>query len=71
MVAAKQTIKLLLTAKEAADSLGIGVTKLYELLNQELIISVKVGRRRLISVSALEAFVEGLEQEQHGNSTRQ
>jgi excisionase family DNA binding protein len=62
-------MKLLLTAREAAGSLGIGVTKLYELLNSERIISVKVGRRRLISISALEAFVECLEQ-QHAQESQ-
>ncbi len=42
----------------AANLIGIGRTKLYELLDAGRIPSQKCGRRRLIRVSALEAFLE-------------
>ena len=63
---AKQTIKLLLTAEEAAQALGIGLTLLYALMARGDILSVKIGRRRLISVQALESYIAELEQT-HGN----
>ncbi len=55
-------VKLLLTPKEAANALGIGITLLYDLLAKGDILSVKIGRRRCISVRALERYVDSLEQ---------
>ena len=51
-------VKLLLTPKEAAETLGIGVSLLYILLSRKRILSVKVGRCRRIPVTELEAFVQ-------------
>ena len=45
---------------EAARRLGIGTTKLKELIAAREIQSVKVGERRLVPVSALEAFSAGV-----------
>jgi len=42
----------------AASLIGIGRTKLYELLDAGRIPSQKCGRRRLITVKALEAFLD-------------
>ncbi len=59
--------KLLLTPKEAAEVLGIGVSLLYILLGQKRIMSVKVGRCRRIPVSALEAYIEAELERAHGS----
>lgn len=50
-------VKLLLTPKEAAETLGIGVSLLYILLGQKRILSVKIGRCRRIPVFELEAYI--------------
>ena len=52
--------KLLLTPAEAALSLGIGRSKLYELLAAGTIGSIRIGNCRRIPIPALEAFVAGL-----------
>lgn len=67
MVTQQQTVKLLLTPKEAANSLGIGVTLLYALLSRKRIMSMKVGRLRRIPVSALEAYIEAEMEQEHGD----
>lgn len=54
--------KLLLTPEEAADALSIGRSKLYELLAQGLIGSVRVGGCRRIPVGAVVEFVGRLEE---------
>src|SRR5438309_10983930 len=50
----------LLCIEEAAQWLGLGRTKAYELVFRGTLPSVRIGRSRRIAVSALEAFVEGL-----------
>lgn len=52
--------KLLLKPEEAALLLGIGRTKLYELLAVEAIESVRIGSCRRIPLAALERYVAGL-----------
>ncbi|WP_322778938.1 helix-turn-helix domain-containing protein [Frankia sp. Cas4] len=52
--------KLLLTPAEAADLLGVSRTTLYELLNAELIESVRIGRARRIPRTALVAYIDRL-----------
>lgn len=52
--------KLLLTPVEAAAMLGIGRTKLYELLRSELLASVQIGTSRRIPRAAVEALVVDL-----------
>ena len=49
--------KILLSVPEAARHLGIGRSFLYEMLMHGRIASVRVGRRRLVPVRALETFV--------------
>ena len=58
--------KLLLTATEAADVLGIGRTKVYELLRIGAIESVRVGKSRRIPATALHEYVEWLRAEASG-----
>ena len=52
--------KLLLTPEEAAQALGIGRTKLYELLATAKLPSVRIGGSRRVSVDALTEFVRCL-----------
>jgi excisionase family DNA binding protein len=42
---------------EAAAALSMGRTFVYDLLTRGEIVSIKIGRRRRIPVSALQAFV--------------
>lgn len=43
--------------EEAAQSLGVGRTTVYDLMNSGDLESVKVGRRRIIPVDAVGAFL--------------
>jgi excisionase family DNA binding protein len=53
---AGETNDVLVSVPDAAGRLGLGTTKLKELMKAGDIASVKVGERRLIPVSALDAF---------------
>ena len=53
--------RLLLTPEEAAQALGIGRTKLYRLLAEGFLPSVRIGGSRRISTEALDRFVHSLE----------
>jgi len=50
----------LLRVEEAAEWLGLGRTKAYELVYKGVLPSVTIGRSRRVPVSALEAFVRDL-----------
>lgn len=52
--------KLLLTAPEAARALGISRSKLYQLLRDGEIRSVRIGRSRRVPWDALGAYVNSL-----------
>ena len=52
--------KLLLTPEEAAQVLGIGRTKVYELMLSDALESVKIGASRRIPTDSLATFVETL-----------
>jgi len=52
--------QLLYKPEQAAERLGIGRAKLYELLKAGVIPSVQIGRSRRISAGALEDFVREL-----------
>ncbi len=52
--------KLLITAGEAADLLGLGRTKVYELMAAGRIESVKIGRSRRLTVTGVHEFLERL-----------
>ena len=58
--------KLLLTADEAAEIVGVGKTKMYELIRVGAVDSVRIGRCRRIPHNALAAFVERLRVESSG-----
>ena len=53
-------IRLLLTPTEAAAALGIGRSKLYELLRSGVVPSVTIGTCRRIALSDLSAVIEAL-----------
>jgi excisionase family DNA binding protein len=50
----------LLSIRQTASELGICRTIVYELIRNGRIGSVKIGRRRLISRNAIEAFIAAL-----------
>jgi excisionase family DNA binding protein len=51
---------LLVTATEAATILGVGRTKLYELINRGELRPVHIGRSLRVPVAELERFVDAL-----------
>ena len=54
--------KLLLTPEDAADLLSIGRSKLYELLGDGRLASVRIDGSRRVPMSALVEFVESLKE---------
>jgi excisionase family DNA binding protein len=58
--------KLLFTAEEAAEIIGVGRTKMYELLRIGAVRSVRIGRCRRIPRDALAAFVDDLREDASG-----
>lgn len=60
--------KLLLTPEEAARAVGLGRTKLYELLRCGALESVQIGAARRVPVDALHAYVERLRTSAHGTA---
>jgi len=57
--------KLLLTPAEAAHALGIGRSKLYQLLDAGIVVSLRIGSCRRIPADSLPALVERLKTDQH------
>lgn len=51
---------LLVTVAEAADLLGIGRSKLYELISAGTIRTVCIGRARRVPVASLDEFIDAL-----------
>jgi excisionase family DNA binding protein len=54
------TEKLLLRPEEVAELIGVGRTKVYELMGSGLIRSVKIGGSRRVPKSAVDEFVATL-----------
>jgi excisionase family DNA binding protein len=52
--------RLLLTMSEAAETIGLGRSKLYELVASGEIESVRIGKARRVPVEAVESFVRRL-----------
>lgn len=57
--------KLAYSTEDAATALSIGRTVLFDLLRQGEIISVKIGRRRVIPATSLQAYLDRLVSQQH------
>jgi excisionase family DNA binding protein len=55
---ANPTKPILVSPKVASRLTGIGLTRLYELLNDNTLKSIKLGRKRLVSFASLEALLE-------------
>lgn len=55
-------MKLLLTVPETAAALGIGRSKVYELIKRGDLRSIRLDGSRRIPVADLHAFIEGLEE---------
>ena len=54
------TDRLLLRPEEVAELIGVGRTKVYELMGSGLIRSVKIGSSRRVPRIAVDEFVAGL-----------
>jgi excisionase family DNA binding protein len=57
------TERMLLRPREAADALGIGRSKLYELLQKGTLDSVRIGACRRIPLDALDDLVARLREQ--------
>ncbi len=52
--------KLTYSINEVAAVLGVGRTTVYELIREHQLLSIKIGQRRLVARTDLEAFVTDL-----------
>lgn len=52
--------KLLLTLEDAADQLSVSRSTVYKLINDGVLRSVKVGKRRMVPTDALPECIEAL-----------
>lgn len=50
---------LLFSIEDAARALGIGRSKTYELINRGRLLTVTIGRRRLVRVDSVKALAQG------------
>ena len=55
-----RTMPRLLAIKQAIYELGISRTALYELIEDGRLKTVKIGRRRLVPIEAIEELIAGL-----------
>lgn len=60
--------KILLKPAEAAETLGIGRTRVYEMLGSGELPSIRIGRSIRVPVAALERWVED-QQNDNGSDT--
>jgi excisionase family DNA binding protein len=51
--------KLLCSIPDAARSLGVGRSKLYDLIAEGRLETIAIGRRRLVKTDSLQAFARG------------
>ncbi len=62
--------KLLLTPHEAAEVLGIGRSKLYQLMRAGTVTSVRIGSCRRIPAAALPDLIDRLQADAHHDAPR-
>jgi len=55
------TTKLAVSTFQAADIAGVGRTTIYEAIQTGALKSVKIGKRRLVRISALDAWLQAQE----------
>lgn len=60
--------KLLLSITETQEMLGLGRSLLMEMLLDGRIASLKIGRRRLVTRAAIDAYIAGLVEDQLGDA---
>ncbi|MFL6135783.1 MAG: helix-turn-helix domain-containing protein [Nocardioidaceae bacterium] len=58
------TEKLLLSPEEAAQALGLGRSRVYDLIRTRRLDSVRIGKSRRIPVAAVHAYVEHLTEQE-------
>lgn len=46
------------SVRATMDMTGLGLTKVYELMNEGVLRSTKIGRRRLIFIDSIDAMLE-------------
>ena len=51
--------RYLLSIKKAAEALSIGRSKTYQLINEGKLLTITIGRRRLVKANSLRAIVDG------------
>lgn len=51
--------RLLLSIADAAAALAIGRSKTYELISQGRLLTVNIGRRRLVRIESVQAIANG------------
>ena len=52
--------KLLLSPEEAAEMLGVGRSRVYDLMRKRELLSVRIGKSRRVPTAALLDYVKGL-----------
>jgi len=52
--------KLLLSPEEAAEVLGVGRSRVYDLMRKRELLSVRIGKSRRVPVAAVQSYVERL-----------
>lgn len=60
------TPRVMLTAEQAAEALGIGRTTMYALIKAGEIQSIRIGRLRRVPADAIDAYTQRLINEQVG-----
>jgi excisionase family DNA binding protein len=55
--------KLLLSPEEAAEALGVGRSRVYDLMRTRQLLSVRIGKSRRVPVAAVHAYVERLSEQ--------
>lgn len=56
--------KLLLTPEEAAELLGVGRSRIYDLMRRRELLSVRIGKTRRVPTAALNAYVDRLTEQE-------
>ena len=52
--------RLLMSPEEAAELLRVGRSTVYDLMRSRRLVSIKIGRRRLVPAAAVTAYIDGL-----------
>ncbi|MGJ8586506.1 MAG: helix-turn-helix domain-containing protein [Marinosulfonomonas sp.] len=54
--------KMLVSIAEAGQMLGLGRSKIYEMINGGQLVTMHIGRRRLVKIDSIKALVEQSEE---------